>query len=235
MMRLEYLIEDLIDTLEERLADLKNLNKCDVELYTQIWGDEEKNHYINTLNLALIEISNAIEGLVDDIAYESSGFKKSNFDDNHEPLPKITEWVMDTLNNIDVNSKSSEQVYNQVFSKLADNDNGKKVMISKIFIDHFIDEEFRWDTDHLIDALDVNINAMLNIDDYQQLLDFIDSIPFQMPKYNLELEDQEQEYFSVSDRIATGLVYELQPITDMIMEYVNSKDLDTNQEEDYDM
>lgn len=76
---------------------------------------------------------------------------------------------------------------------------------------------------------------MLNVDDYQQLVDFIDSIPFQMPKYNVELEDQQKEYFSVSDRIATGLVYELQPITDMVMEYINSKDLDTEQEEDYDM
>lgn len=233
-MSLEYLIEDLIDTLEEGIEHLNDLNKCDVELYNQIWGNEEKNHYINALNLAHIEISNAIEGLVDDIAYESSGFKKSYFDDNHEPLPKITEWVMDTLNNMDVNSKSPEEVYNQVFSKLADNDNGKKVMISKIFIDHFKDEEFRWDTDNLIDALDVNIHAMLNVDNYQQLVDFIDSIPFQMPKYNLELE-VEEEYFSVSDRIATGLVYELQPITDMVMEYVNSKDLDTDQEEDYDM
>lgn len=83
-MSLEYLIEDLIDTLEEGLEHLKNLNKCDVELYNQIWGDEEKNRYINALNLYHIKISDAIEGLVDDIEYESSRFKKSNFDDNHE-------------------------------------------------------------------------------------------------------------------------------------------------------
>lgn len=136
---------------------------------------------------------------------------------------------------MDVNVKDAEEVYNQVFSKLANNDNIKKATIVKPFVDFFKDQEFRWDTDSLIDALDTNIYAMLNVDDYQQLVDFIDSIPFQMPKYNVELEDQQKEYFSVSDRIATGLVYELQPITDMVMEYINSKDLDTEQEEDYDM
>lgn len=73
---------------------------------------------------------------------------------------------------------------------------------------------------------------MLNENDCQQLVKFIDTIPFKMLRYNLELTDQQEEYFSVSERIATGLVYELEPIADMVMEYITNKDLDTDHEED---
>ena len=172
--------------------------------------------------------------MIYDIEYESRKLKKSNFNDNDEPLPTKNEWVMDTLNDIDVNGKNTEEVYNQVFSKLADNTKKSSFLINP-FIHHFKDPEFRWDTDRLIDILDVNIDTMLNDKDYQHMVEFIDSIPFKMPKYNDVLEDQQQEHFSVSDRIASGLVYELEPIAHMVVEYVNSKDLDTDQEEDMDI
>ncbi len=231
-MSLEYLIEDLIDTLDEGLKRLKNLNECDVELYNHIWGDEENNDLVSSLKLNNLILSDEIDDLIHDIEYESRKLKKSNFDDNKEPLPTKHEWVMDTLNDIDVNGKNTEEVYNQVFSKLADNAQKGSFLINP-FIHHFKVPEFRWDTDPLLDQLDANIYTMLNDKDYQHLVELIDSIPFQMPRYNIELEDE--EHFSVSDRIAAGLICELEPIADMVVEYVNSKDLDTDQEEDMDI
>ena len=234
-MNLEYLIEDLRDTLEEGLKQIKNLNKYDVELYNHIWGDEANNALVGNLKASNFFLSNNLDDLVNDIEYESRRLRKSNFDDNHEPLPTIKEWVTDTLNDMDINGTKPEEVNIQVLKKIADNT--KNETIVNTFIDFFKDQdpEIGWDITSLIDDVDTNINAMLNENDYQYLVDFIDSIPFKMPKYNIELDDQQQEYFSESDRIATGLVYELEPITDMVVEYVNSKDLDTDQEEDYDM
>lgn len=229
-MSLEYAIEDLIDTLEESLDNLKDLNSCDVELYDHIWGNEEDNNYLSTLYRAHIDISNAIYDFVNDIDYESGRLKKSN----SKSLPTLAEWVMKTLNDIDLNDKSAEKVYNQIYSKLTD-DNANKVMIGKIFIDHFKDEECKWDTTRLIDTLDTTINSMLNNDNYEHLVAFVENIPFKMPIYNNQLEDQYEEYFSPSERIATALVYQLEPIADMVLEYVNSKDLYPDQEEDYDM
>lgn len=234
-MSLEYLIEDVIDTLEECLDNLKNLNSCDVELYNHIFGDEENNNYLRTLDLAKIDISNAIYNLENDIDYESRRLKKSEYDYNHEPLPTLTEWVMNTLNDIDVNDKSVYEVYNQIFSEL-NYDNDTK-LIPKLFTDKFINQEaIIDDPTNLIDALDITINSMLNNDNYEHLVAFIENIPFKMPEFNFVLEEPADQYFSVPERLATGLVYQLNQITEMVLNlYENNKDLDTDQEEDYDM